>query len=75
MDSDGRRGGVDSLTLPENPGSGKARQNGVKMINWQKWHTIWRGRIVVECTRLESAQGVKALGGSNPPLSAKKFRN
>jgi vancomycin resistance protein VanW len=27
---------------------------------------------VVECTRLESAQGVKLFGGSNPPLSAMK---
>jgi hypothetical protein len=33
---------------------------------------VRRVRIVVECTRLESGQGVKAFEGSNPSLSALK---
>ena len=36
----------------------------------QIWFDLRRDRIVVECTRLEGAQGRKVLEGSNPSLSA-----
>ena len=33
--------------------------------------SLWKGRIVVECTRLESVQGVKAFRSSNLLPSAR----